>query len=70
MSLPETEVLTNLIARVFHVDSVTLGDPKHFFVKYNGHLHNEDSVAAYDQLDESVASYNLMPLFRMEKTSR
>jgi len=34
MSLPETEVLTNLVARVFHVDDVTLGDPKQFLVKY------------------------------------
>jgi membrane-associated protease RseP (regulator of RpoE activity) len=67
MSLPETEVLTSLVARVFRVVSVTLGDPKQFIVCYRGQLHNEDSVAAYDQLDASVASFNLMPLFRMEK---
>jgi membrane-associated protease RseP (regulator of RpoE activity) len=67
MSLPETEVLTSLVARVFHVDSVTLGDPKQFLVKYSGQLLSEDTVAAYDQLDASIASFNLMPLFRMEK---
>jgi membrane-associated protease RseP (regulator of RpoE activity) len=67
MSYPETEILTNLVARVFRVEDVTLGDPKQFIARYRGHLHNDDSVGAYDRLDESVASYNLMPLFRMEK---
>jgi membrane-associated protease RseP (regulator of RpoE activity) len=67
MSLPENEVLTSLVSRVFRVDDVTLGDPKQFIAKYRGQLLNEDTVAAYDQLDASVASFNLMPLFRIEK---
>jgi len=66
MSYPEIEVLTNLVARVFRVEDVTLGDPKQFIFRYRGQLLNEDSVAAYDQLDASVASFNLMPLFRVE----
>ncbi|MCJ7433046.1 MAG: site-2 protease family protein [Anaerolineales bacterium] len=66
MSYPETEVLTSLVARVFRVEDVTLGDPKQFITRYRGQLLSEDSVAAYDQLDASVASYNLMPLFRVE----
>jgi len=67
MSFPETEILTNLVSRVFRVEDVTAGDPKQFIFRYRGQLLNEDTVAAYDQLDASVASFNLMPLFRMEK---
>ncbi len=67
MSFPETEILTNLVARVFRVNDVTAGDPKQFHFRYRGQLLSEDTVAAYDQLDVSVASFNLMPLFRIEK---
>lgn len=66
MSYPETEVLTSLVARVFRVEDVTLGDPKQFITRYRGQLLSEDTVAAYDQLDASVASFSLMPLFRVE----
>lgn len=67
MSFPETEVLTNLVSRVFRVTDVTSMDPqKGFFLRYRGQLLNEDSAQAYDQLAESLASYNITPLFRIE----
>ncbi|HNA89944.1 MAG TPA: site-2 protease family protein [Anaerolineales bacterium] len=67
MSFPETEVLTNLVARVFRIVDVTSMDPqKGFFLRYRGQLLNEDSAQAYDQLAESLSSYNITPLFRIE----
>ncbi len=63
---PETEVLTSLVSRVLRVDDVTLGDPpKTFIVRYRGQLYG-DSAAAYDQLADSLRSYDITPLFRLE----
>lgn len=68
MTLPETEVLTSLVARVFQIDSVTAGDAeKGPLLCYRGRLLNDDSVSAYDQLAVSVKPYGLTPLFRLEK---
>jgi membrane-associated protease RseP (regulator of RpoE activity) len=68
MTLPETEVLTSFVARIFRVDSVTAGaTEKDPLLCYRGHLLSDDSVAAYDQLAASVKSYGLTPLFRLEK---
>lgn len=68
MTFPETEVLTSLVARVFRVEDVTAGDPeKGPQWRYRGHLLNDDSVSAYDQLAASVKPYGLTPLFRQEK---
>jgi len=68
MTFPETEVLTSLVARVFRIDDVTTLDPaKGQLLRYRGHLLDEDSASAYDQLAASVNSYGLMPLFRLEK---
>jgi membrane-associated protease RseP (regulator of RpoE activity) len=68
MSVPETEVLNNMVRRVFRIDDVTSMDPlKGILFRYRGELLNEDSVAAYDQLTESLAQYSLMPLFRIEE---
>ena len=67
MTLPETDILTSLVARVFRVEDVTTGaSEKEPLLRYRGHLLNEDSVAAYDQLAASVSSYGLTPLFRLE----
>jgi membrane-associated protease RseP (regulator of RpoE activity) len=67
MSFPETEILTNLVSRVFRVEDVTSQDPsKGFFLRYRGHLLNEDSAQAYDQLADSLSPYNITPLFRIE----
>jgi membrane-associated protease RseP (regulator of RpoE activity) len=68
MSVPETEVLNNMVRRVFRIDDVTSMDPlKGILFRYRGELLNEDSVAAYDQLSDSLAQYSLMPLFRVEE---
>ncbi len=67
MTFPETEVLTSLVSRVFQITDITAGDPRQFIARYHGKLYNEDSVAAYDQLDDAVKQYGLMPLFRIEK---
>ena len=41
MSFPETEVLTNLVARVFRIEDVTSEDPrKGFFMRYRGDFHS------------------------------
>lgn len=67
MSLPENEVLTQLISRVFRIEDVTSMDPqKGFLLRYRGQLLSEDSAQAYDQLAESLTPYNITPLFRIE----
>ncbi len=68
MSVPETEVLNNIVRRVFRIDDVTSMDPlKGTLFRYRGELLNEDTVAAFDQLSESLTQYSLMPLFRVEE---
>jgi len=68
MSFPETEVLTNLVSRVFRIDDVTSEDPrKGFFLRYRGELLSEETAEAYDQLAESLDPLNITPLFRMEE---
>ncbi len=68
MTLPETEILTSLVARIFKIDDITTLDPaKGQVMRYRGHLLDEDSASAYDQLAASVKSYGLTPLFRLEK---
>jgi hypothetical protein len=67
MSFPETEILTNLVSRIFRIDDVTsLNSKEGYFLRYRGQLINEDSAEAYDQLAESLNQYNVMPIFRME----
>ncbi|HEX9386537.1 MAG TPA: site-2 protease family protein, partial [Anaerolineales bacterium] len=66
MPVPEIELLTNFVSRIFRVEDVTVGEPKEWIVRYRGHLLSEDTVAAYDQLAESLRSYNITPLFRKE----
>lgn len=67
MPIPETEILNTLVSRIFQISSITLGDTKRGFVlRYHGRLRGDDSAAAYDQLAESLAPYNLMPLFHVE----
>jgi membrane-associated protease RseP (regulator of RpoE activity) len=68
MSFPETEILTNLVSRIFRIEDVTSGDPqKGFLMRYRGQLVSEDTAAAYDQLAESLKPYKVMPLFRLEQ---
>ena len=68
MTLPETEVLTSLVARVFRVDDVTTLDPaKGQLLRYRGLLLIKDTASAYDQLAASLEPHGLTPLFRLEK---
>ena len=67
MALPETEIITNLVARVFRIEDVTSGDPqKGFVARFRGHLLDSDSASAYDKLAGWLQTYNLTPLFRLE----
>lgn len=66
MTLPETDIFTSIVARVFRVEEVTLGDPKKgYFLRYRGEL-TGDSIAAYEQLSTALQSYDITPLFRLE----
>jgi len=68
MPYPETEVLNNLVAREFHTEDVTLGEPaRGMIARYRGHLLTEDTAAAYDRLAQALAAYAITPLFRMDK---
>ncbi len=67
MSLPEPEVFTRLVSRVFRIDDLTSEDPrKGFFLRYRGQLISEDSAQAYDQLAELLSPHHAMPIFRVE----
>jgi membrane-associated protease RseP (regulator of RpoE activity) len=67
MTTIETEILTNIVARVFRIDDVTSGDPqKGFFARYRGQLLDEDSALLYDRLADSLIPYNIIPLFKIE----
>jgi membrane-associated protease RseP (regulator of RpoE activity) len=66
MSLPEIDLLTNYVSRVFRIEDVTAGDGRGLIARYRGHLVNEDTDAAYDQLAESLRPYNITPLFRKD----
>ena len=68
MSLPETEIVTSLVSRIFQIEDVTSGDTqKGFLVRYRGRLLDGDSASAYDRLADSVKRYSVTPLFRIEE---
>ena len=66
MPIPELDVLTSYVSKIFHVEDVTAGNPKEWIARYRGQLISDDAVAAYDQLADSLGQYNLTPLFRKE----
>ncbi len=70
MTLPEIDLLSSQVSRIFRVEDVTVGNPKEWIVRYRGHLLSDDSVAAYDQLAEALHPYNITPLFRKEKDGK
>jgi membrane-associated protease RseP (regulator of RpoE activity) len=66
MTLPDTEILTSIVGRVFRVEEFTSGDPKRgYFLRYRGEL-TLDSIEAYDQLAAALLPYDVTPLFRIE----
>ena len=59
---------TPIVARFLNIDNVTWGEPKKgYIVRYRGHLLNDDSAAAYDELSGLLTSHNVTPLFRKEE---
>lgn len=70
MTLPEIDLLTSQVSRVFRVEDITVGNPKEWIARYRGHLLTEDTVAAYDQLAEALRPYNITPLFRREQDDK
>ena len=68
MSLPEPEVLNQLVSRVFRIDDVTMGDPlkEKYLFRYRGQLLQEDSAEAFDYLLSGLKPYGVTPLFRLE----
>jgi membrane-associated protease RseP (regulator of RpoE activity) len=67
MALPDSEVLNNIVSRVFRCDDITMGDPNRgYFMRYRGEL-VLDSIEAYDQLAEALRPYDITPLFRLEQ---
>jgi membrane-associated protease RseP (regulator of RpoE activity) len=67
MSTLEIEELTRFVSRVFRIEDVTSGDPqKGYLARYRGQLLDEDSAELYDRLADSLAPYNIIPLFKIE----
>ena len=70
MPIPEIDVLTSHVSKIFRVEDVTAGNPKEWIARYRGHLLSEDTVAAYDQLADALRQYNVTPLFRKEEGNK
>lgn len=71
MDYPEIDILSSHVSRVFRIEDVTAGAPKEWIARFRGQLLNqEESVAAYDQLADSLRPYNITPLFRREKSGK
>jgi membrane-associated protease RseP (regulator of RpoE activity) len=67
MSIPEIEILNNLVSRVFRIEDFMMGDlTKGTIARYRGTLISEDSVALYDRLADSLKPYDITPLFRLD----
>ncbi len=63
----ETEIMTQIVARVMRIDDITTGDPdKNYLVRYRGQILG-DTAEAYDRLADQLSPYQITPLFRSEK---
>lgn len=67
MSLPEIDLFTSQVSRIFRIEDVTTGNPKEWIARYRGYLLSEDTATAYDRLAEALRPYNVTPLFRKEE---
>ncbi|MBN2117690.1 MAG: site-2 protease family protein [Anaerolineales bacterium] len=67
MTLPEIDLLTSQVSRIFRVEDITVGNPREWIARYRGYFLREDTAEVYDQLAESLRSYNITPLFRKEQ---
>ena len=67
MGHPQFDNLTSIVSRVLRIAEITHGDQeKQYVVRYRGHLLDEDSAAAYDQLAKALRPVDITPLFRQE----
>ena len=66
MFTSDPDTLRAIVARVLRIEDVTIGNGKEFLMRYRGHLYDEDSAKAYDQLAEALRPYEITPLFRIE----
>ncbi len=77
MSLPDVDLFTSQVSRIFRIEDITAGNPKEsmghglgWIARYRGYLLSEDTSAAYDQLSEALHPYNVTPLFRKEQDGK
>jgi len=62
----ETEIMTQMVAKVMQIEDVTTGDPsKNYLVRFRGQIRG-DSAEAYDRLAGELRPYKITPLFRNE----
>jgi membrane-associated protease RseP (regulator of RpoE activity) len=66
MSFPEVEVLNSLVSKIFKIEDVTTGEAKDFIVRYRGYFLTDDTLIAYNQLEDALRQYQIVPLFRKE----
>jgi len=62
----ETEIMTQMVAKVMRIEDVTTGDPsKNYLARYRGQILG-DTAEAYDRLAGVLRPYQITPLFRNE----
>ena len=67
MTFPDQEVINSVVASVFRINDVTLGETSSdFLIRYRGQL-LVDSIEAFDRLTEHLHPHGLMPVFRKEE---
>ncbi len=69
MIISEIDNFTPIVSRVLRIEDVTSGDARNqYLVRYRGQLYSEDTAEAYDRLASALKPYNVMPLFRRDKS--
>ncbi len=64
----ENDQLTPLVARFMKIEDLSWGNPdKDYIIRYRGHLYNEDTAAAYDQIADLLRPREITPLFRTDE---
>jgi membrane-associated protease RseP (regulator of RpoE activity) len=64
---PDIDNLSTQVARIMHIDAVTLGESKKGFIaRYRGMLLSSDSARAYDELASLLKPFQVTPIFRVE----
>ncbi len=64
---PDIDNLTAQVARIMHIEAVTLGESNQGFIaRYRGMLTSSDSARAYDELASILKPFQVTPVFRIE----